>query len=477
MTAREAGTDRGAGMDCGLAIGHLSLDLLRRYNVPGPRYTSYPTAPVWKEGVGAREYEALLLESAREDEPRPLSLYLHLPFCEKLCYFCGCTVVITGSEHRLEDPYLSTLEREIDWVASRAGHRRPVVQLHLGGGTPTYFAPDRLEALLARLRDRFVFSSDAELGVEVDPRVTTPQHLAALARAGFNRLSMGVQDFDPQVQAAINRIQPYDDTRPLVEEAHRLGFPSVNMDLIYGLPYQTPVSFGATIDRVLEIAPDRLAVYSYANVPWMKKHQRILEPHLPGEAEKFGIFQTALERFQSAGFEYIGMDHFARPDDELARARRNRTLHRNFQGYTTKAGTDLIGLGMSAIGEVGDGYVQNARDLAPYRAAVEREGAATFRGVRLTADDRLRKSVIQSLLCHGVIVKAEIERDHGIDFDETFADALERLRPCAEDGLVELLPAEIRATPVGRVFLRNLAMPFDAYLTAPTERPVFSRTL
>ena len=470
-------TDRDAVTGGNPAIGLLSLDLLRRYNVQGPRYTSYPTAPVWKEGVGAREYAALLVESAGEDQPRPLSLYLHLPFCEKLCYFCGCTVVITGTEHRLEDPYLATLEREIDWVASRAGRNRQVVQLHLGGGTPTYFAPDRLEALLARLRERFAFSPDAELGVEVDPRVTTPQHLAPLARAGFNRLSMGVQDFDPRVQAAINRIQPYEDTHRLVEEARGLGFPSVNMDLIYGLPHQTPESFSATIDRVLEIAPDRLAVYSYANVPWMKKHQRILEPHLPDERTKFEIFQTALERFQEAGFEYIGMDHFARPDDELARARRSRTLHRNFQGYTTKAGTDLIGIGMSAIGEVGDGYVQNARDLAPYRAAIEREGAATFRGVRLTADDRLRKSVIQSLLCHGVIVKAEIEREYGIRFDETFADALERLRPCAEDGLVELLPSEIRATSVGRVFLRNLAMPFDAYLTAPADKPVFSRTL
>ncbi|MEP7131803.1 MAG: oxygen-independent coproporphyrinogen III oxidase, partial [Acidobacteriota bacterium] len=259
-------------------IGRLPVDLLRRYNVPGPRYTSYPTAPVWKEGVGARDYEKLLVESGAEARPRPLSLYLHLPFCEKLCYFCGCTVVITGTEHRLEDPYLSTLAREIDWVAERAGKEREVVQLHLGGGTPTYFAPEKLEALLARLRDRFVFSSDAELGVEVDPRVTTPDHLAALARAGFNRLSMGVQDFDPRVQAAINRIQPFDDTRRLIEDARRLGFASINMDLIYGLPHQTPETFGATIDRVLEIGPDRLAVYSYANVPWLKKHQKILEP-------------------------------------------------------------------------------------------------------------------------------------------------------------------------------------------------------
>jgi oxygen-independent coproporphyrinogen III oxidase len=458
-------------------VGPISLELLKRYNVAGPRYTSYPTAPVWHEGVGVGDYESLLLESARAPEPAPLSLYLHLPFCEKLCYFCGCTVVITGTDHGVEDAYLESLAREIAWVSRRAGADRPVVQLHLGGGTPTYFDPERLERLVLRLRERFRFADDAELGVEVDPRVTTPEHLETLARAGFNRISMGVQDFDPGVQAAINRIQPYADTRRLVEEARRLGFPSVNMDLIFGLPLQTPQSFSATIDRVLEIAPDRLAVYSYANVPWMKKHQRILEPHLPDERTKFEIFQTALERFQEAGFEYIGMDHFARPGDELARARQSRTLHRNFQGYTTKAGTDLIGIGMSAIGEIGDGYVQNQRDLAPYRSAVGRGGAATVRGFRLSFDDRLRRAVIQSLLCHGVVVKAEIEREFHIGFDETFAGALERLRPCADDGLVELLSGEVRATGTGRVFLRNLAMPFDAYLTAPADRPVFSKTL
>ncbi|MEO8431628.1 MAG: oxygen-independent coproporphyrinogen III oxidase [Acidobacteriota bacterium] len=455
----------------------VSLDLLRRYNVQGPRYTSYPTAPVWTEDFGAAQYDEALVASGRAAQRAPLSLYLHLPFCEKLCYFCGCTVVITGAEHRLEDPYLAALEREIDWVAERAGEGREVVQLHLGGGTPTYFAPERLERLVGRLRDRFRFSPDAEIGVEIDPRVTTPRHLEALARQGFNRLSLGVQDFDPAVQKAINRIQPFEATRDLVAHARSLGFPSVNMDLIFGLPHQTPETFAATIARVLEIAPDRLAVYSYANVPWMKKHQAILEPHLPDETTKFAIFQTALDRFQDAGFEYIGMDHFARPDDELARARRSRSLHRNFQGYTTKAGTDLLGMGMSAIGSVGDAYVQNRRELADWTAAVERRGAATFRGFRLGADDRLRRAVIQSLLCHGVVVKKEIESAYGICFDDTFGGALDALAPCAADGLVELSPGEIRATPVGRVFLRNLAMPFDAYLPGQAEKPVFSKTL
>ncbi len=455
----------------------VSLDLLRRYNVPGPRYTSYPTAPVWKEEFGAADYEAILQASGHAASPAPLSLYLHLPFCEKLCYFCACTVVITGSDHTLEDAYLATLEREIVWVAERAGGGRSVVQLHLGGGTPTYFSPESLERLGRTLRERFSFSPGAELGVEVDPRVTTREHLETLAALGFNRLSMGVQDFDPRVQQAINRIQPYEETRRLVEAGRELGFPSVNLDLIYGLPFQTPETFSATIDRVLEIGPDRLAVYSYANVPWMKKHQNVLVPNLPDEATKFSIFRTALERFMEAGFEYIGMDHFARPDDELARARSARTLHRNFQGYTTKAGTDLIGVGMSAIGSVGSAYVQNHRELTPYREAVEASGTATFRGFRLSEDDRLRRTVIQNMLCHGVVVKREIEEAFGILFDDYFADSLQRLSPCAQDGLVELARAEIRATPLGRIFLRNLAMVFDAYLASAPEKPVFSKTL
>jgi oxygen-independent coproporphyrinogen-3 oxidase len=454
-----------------------SLELLSRYNVQGPRYTSYPTAPMWKEDFSAPDYERALQESAAAENPSPLSLYMHLPFCEKLCYFCGCTVVITGRAHSPESPYLDVLEREIDWVAQRAGPTRPMVQLHWGGGTPTYFSPALLERLGRRIFDRFSVAPEAEIGVEVDPRVTTREHLETLARLGFNRLSMGVQDFDPRVQKAINRIQPAADTRRLVDHARELGIPSINVDLIYGLPFQTPESFSRTIDQVLEIGPDRLAVYSYANVPWMKKHQNVLLPNLPDEKTKFGIFQTALSRFTEAGFEYIGMDHFARPDDELARARRSRTLHRNFQGYTTKAGTDLLGFGMSAIGSVGDSYVQNRRELPEYRRAVEEGGSATFRGFRLSADDRLRRTVIGNLLCHGVVVKREIETAFGIGFDDYFGEAIEKLRPSVEDGLVELSASEIRATPLGRIFLRNLAMCFDAYLTQSAEKPVFSRTL
>jgi oxygen-independent coproporphyrinogen-3 oxidase len=460
-----------------LPVADVSVELLHRYNVPGPRYTSYPTAPVWRESFLPHDYEGILAASGEGDAAAPLSLYVHLPFCETLCFFCACTVVIT-SNHVVEEPYLELVEKEIDWVAERAGaDKRELVQLHWGGGTPTYLSPAHISRLAEKLRRSFRFAADAEVGVEVDPRVTTPAHLEALSRAGFNRLSMGVQDFDPDVQRSINRIQPFEDTRDLVRAARGMGFESVNVDLIYGLPLQTPASFRSTIERILDIAPDRLAVYSYANVPWLKKHQRLLEAKLPSEQEKFEIFRTALALLAGAGYEYIGMDHFARPDDELARARRNRTLHRNFQGYTTKAGTDLVGLGVSAIGAIGDSFVQNQRQLADYRRAVETEGAATFRGFRLSFDDRVRREVIGDLLCHGVVVFSEIENAFGIDFRNYFAAALEGLAGCVADGLVEISDTGIVATPLGRVFLRNLAMPFDAYLAAQMEKPVFSRTL
>lgn len=455
----------------------VSIELLHKYNVAGPRYTSYPPAPSWKESFGAADYEDLISRSNAAVAAAPLSLYVHLPFCERLCYFCACTVVITGANRAPLDPYLEKLEAEIRWLGSRVSKGRQVIQCHLGGGTPTYLTPERLGWLTGRLREEFSFAPDAEVGIEIDPRVTTLEHLETLSRHGFNRLSMGVQDFEPRVQEAINRIQPFGATRDLVAAARRLGFDSVNMDLIYGLPHQTHGSFRRTIEQVLTIGPDRLAIYSYANVPWMKKHQKVLEAHLPAEPEKFEIFRTALEMLISAGYEYIGMDHFARPDDELSRARRERALWRNFQGYTTRAGTDLFGLGMSAIGSILDAYVQNQRGLREYEAAMGGGGPATARGFRLSADDRLRRGVIQSLLCHGVVVKREIEAEFGISFDEVFADALAGLEECRRDGLVDLSEHEIRATALGRVFLRNLAMPFDAYLPKEQGQPMFSRTL
>ncbi len=453
----------------------ISFDLLHKYNVQGPRYTSYPPAPSWSPEIGIKDYEQAIDRSNKAN--RPLSLYFHLPFCEKLCYFCGCTTLITGKNRSFEMPYLDSVHKEIDWLASQVAPKRPVVQFHLGGGTPTYSSPAELERLMERVRKGFSFDKNAEIGIEVDPRVTTVHHLEALARAGFNRLSMGVQDFEPAVQQAINRIQPFADTQFLVEAARRCGFTSINMDLIYGLPFQTPETFKHTVELVLSIGPDRLAVYSYAHVPWLKHHQEIFQKSLPSENQKYEIFMTALRMFTEAGFEYIGMDHFAKPTDELSKARTDRTLWRNFQGYTTKAGTDLLGLGMSAIGRVDDLFVQNQKEIHGYQEAVKANGAATHRGAKLTKDDRLRSRVIQNLLCHAVVVKSEIEKEFGIRFDTYFAESLKALEPLEKDGLVELSKDEIRPTEIGRIFLRNLAMPFDAYLPKDGDKKIFSRTV
>jgi len=455
----------------------ISLELLHKYNVQGPRYTSYPPAPSWSADIGPLDYEKIIEESNRASKPASLSMYVHLPFCEKLCYFCGCTTFITGKKRSFESPYLEAIYKEITWLSQRIDRKRKVIQFHFGGGTPTYESPEELKKLADAIQKGFFFDDNAEVGIEVDPRVTSFDHLKALKEAGFNRLSMGVQDFDAKVQKAINRIQPFEETRDLVMKARDLGFLSVNMDLIYGLPYQTPKSFERTIEKILLIGPDRLAVYSYAHVPWLKRHQEVLEKHLPSEKEKYQIFLSALKSFTQAGFQYIGMDHFAKPEDELAAARRNRTLWRNFQGYTTKAGTDLFGIGMSAIGCIHGAYVQNQREINPYQEAIERGGAATLRGFRLSQDDKVRARVIQNLLCHAVVVKSEIEKEFGIQFDSYFYESLKKLKGCADDGLVTLSSGEICPTEVGRIFLRNLAMPFDAYLPKPGEKRIFSRTI
>jgi oxygen-independent coproporphyrinogen-3 oxidase len=452
----------------------LTAELLERYNVPGPRYTSYPTAPEWDDAFGPGDYERELGESNASG--RPLSLYMHLPFCESLCLFCGCNVVIRKN-HDSALPYLETLKREIARVARRVDRSRPVAQFHWGGGTPTYFSPDRLEELFAYARGFFTFAPDAEIGVEADPRVTTPEHLEVLRRLGFNRISMGIQDFNPEVQKAVRRIQPYGETRALFDRCRELGFESINVDLIYGLPLQTPGSFGATADRVIEMGPDRVAMFSYAHVPWLKKQQGAVSRLIPLGMDKFQIFRAGIGRFTSAGYRYIGMDHFARPDDELCVAQRDRTLHRNFQGYTTKAGCDLLGLGVSSISGLDRAYAQNHRDLEGYSAAVGRGELPVMRGVRLGDDDVVRRAAISRILCHCVLVKGEFESEFGIRFDDYFAPELARLRELERDGLVRLEPDALRVTTLGRIFLRNVGMVFDRYLARPKDGPVFSKTL
>jgi oxygen-independent coproporphyrinogen-3 oxidase len=457
-------------------IAQITDATLEKYNRPGPRYTSYPTAPVWKEDFGPDDLESFY---ARADkEATPLSLYMHIPFCENLCLFCACNVSIQ-KDKKVAIPYLEALKREIEHVSQRVSKKRTVIQFHWGGGTPTYLTPAQMEDLFGHARQRFTFAPDAEIGIEIDPRVTGRAHLESLRRLGFNRLSMGIQDFHPKVQETIHRVQPYELTRDLIVTARELGFESLNVDLIYGLPYQTAESFQDTIDKTLSLAPDRVAMFSYAHVPWLKKQQGSFAEHLPEGMEKFRIFRAGLERFLGAGYLYIGMDHFARPGDELAVAQRNRTLHRNFQGYTTKAGADLYGMGVSAISSIGGAYAQNRREVPAYQQTIGTRGIATMRGYRLSEDDLLRRAVIGRLLCHTVIPKHEIERDFSIHFDEYFAPELQRLEEARDEGLVVLDPEEIRVTPLGRIFIRNVAMAFDRYLHEQQmdQRPLFSKTL
>jgi len=454
----------------------VSDDFLARYNRPGPRYTSYPTAPVWNDAFGPAELEGV---HAGADRARtPVSLYMHLPFCESLCLFCACNVIIQ-KDKRVAIPYFNVLKKEIARIAESVARERQVVQFHWGGGTPTYSSPAQLEDLFAYTKERFTFSPEAEIGVEVDPRVTSREHLETLRSLGFNRLSMGIQDFHEPVQKAVHRIQSYEITRDLIETARSLGFDSINVDLIYGLPYQTAGTFARTVDQIIGLAPDRIALFSYAHVPWLKKQQGSFTAFLPEGMQKFEIFRTGLLQFLEAGYLYIGMDHFAKPNDELATAQAGRTLHRNFQGYTTKAGADLYGMGVTAISGFRDAYAQNFRELPAWEKAVHESGLATMRGYRLSNEDRLRRDVISRLLCHTVIPKREIDQAFGIYFDQHFADELRRMERPRQDGLLTMDGDEIRATWLGRIFIRNLAMLFDPYLEKQhlDAKPLFSKTL
>ena len=459
-----------------LEIGQISDAILEKYNRPGPRYTSYPTAPVWTDDFGPDDFEEYC--GRAEAQGTPLSLYMHLPFCESLCLFCACNVSIQ-KDKSVRIPYLAALKREIAHMAGLASKKRPVIQFHWGGGTPTYFAPEQLEDLFDYTRERFSIGSGAEIGVEVDPRVTSRAHLETLAKLGFNRLSMGIQDFRPEVQKAVHRIQPYEMTRDLISAARALGFQSINVDLIYGLPYQTPESFAHTVEQIVGLSPDRIAMFSYAHVPWLKKQQGSFVAHLPEGMKKFEIFRDGLLKFVESGYLYIGMDHFAKENDELAVSQRNRTLHRNFQGYTTKAGADLYGMGITAISGIQDSYAQNHRDIPSWEKAVNERGIATMRGYHLSQDDLIRREVISRLLCHTVIVKDEISKKFNINFDEYFAPELLRLKMPQEDGLVLVNAKEIRTAWLGRIFIRNLAMIFDPYLEKQqlASRPLFSKTL
>ncbi len=455
-------------------------DLLRRYDRPGPRYTSYPTAPQFHAGFGEQALREAVAASNGDPIPRRLSLYVHVPFCASPCFYCGCNRIITRDKARAE-AYLARLYREIDLVAALFDRDREVVQLHFGGGTPNFLDPAQLREVVDTLRAQFHFSArdDLDLSIELDPRFVTPADVAELGAAGFNRASLGVQDFDPVVQAAVNRIQSVEETAAVVEACRAAGMRSVNIDLIYGLPHQTLEGFGATLARVIDIRPDRLAVYGYAHLPELFRPQKQIDAaHLPGPELRLALLQRAIERLTTAGYVYIGMDHFALPDDELARAQERGGLHRNFMGYTTHADSDLVGLGVSAISHIGDTFSQNPRDLPTWEHALDEGRLPVTRGMRLDEDDQLRADLIQALMCQAEIPVRALERRYAIDFPQYFADALARLQPLVDDGLVTVAPGVIRATSRGRLLLRNIAMCFDRYLNAPHDAPVrFSRAV
>lgn len=456
----------------------VDIDMLRRYDRAGPRYTSYPTAPQFSGEFDQHDFDAEVQRTNEGEHPNDLSLYFHLPFCDTLCYFCGCTMIITRNRERI-DEYVDYMIREIELIRSKIKPGRKVAQLHWGGGTPTYLDPQQTRRLFAAIREHFDFHPDAEIGVEIDPRGLTDEHLDALRDVGFNRASMGVQDFELKVQEAINRLQSEELTRWAFEGLRQRGFDSINLDLIYGLPFQTVDSFNETLDRIIDISPDRLAVFNYAHVPWMKKHQQVIKPEmLPKADEKLRILKSTIEKLTSVGYVYIGMDHFAKADDSLTEAMQAKTLYRNFQGYSTKSGCDLFGLGMSSISQLDDVYAQNRKEIPSYYSSIESKELATFRGYRLTADDHIRRHVIMRLMCDFQIDKPKIERLFNIDFDDYFADALAELEEFAADGLLHVKNGVISVTDMGRLLIRNIAMPFDKYLKQKQEnKPLYSRTV
>ncbi|TXH66527.1 MAG: oxygen-independent coproporphyrinogen III oxidase [Lysobacteraceae bacterium] len=454
-------------------------DLLRRYDRPGPRYTSYPTAPQFDSEFGEQALRSAIADSNGDPIPRRLSLYVHVPFCLSPCFYCGCNRVITRDKRR-SDNYLELLYREIGMVAPLFDRDREVIQLHFGGGTPNFLSPEQLRRIVEFLQRQFRFSeaADRDISIELDPRTVLPQDIAELAKAGFNRASLGVQDFNPEVQAAVNRVQGIEQTHAVIDACRSHRFRSINIDLIYGLPNQTIEGFRATLQTVIAMRPDRLAVYSYAHLPDLFKAQRQLDATLLPDAEtKLGLLQAAIESLTAAGYLYIGMDHFALPDDELAQAQDRGGLHRNFMGYTTHADSDLIGFGVSAISHIGDTYSQNPREIPAWQAMLEAGRLPVFRGMRLSADDQLRADLIQRLMCQGEVPVSALERRYGIEFPVYFAEALDRLRGLQADGLVQIEPKRISVTAQGRLLLRNIAMCFDRYLQQPAATTRFSRAI
>lgn len=464
-------------MDSGQNGSLVPVDLLRRFDVSGPRYTSYPTADRFVEAFGAETYRAWIEKRGLAGHPRPLSLYFHIPFCESICYYCACNKVIT-KDHTRSARYIRYVVKEIELVSALLQGARKVVQMHWGGGTPNFLTRDETNELLAAVRQHFRLDPKGEYSIEVDPRRVTPDDVAYLAGVGFNRMSLGVQDFDASVQHAVNRIQSEEQTLSVMRAARESGFKSINVDLIYGLPKQNVIGFNRTLERVIEARPDRIALYNYAHLPTVFKPQRrINEADLPSPDTKLQLLSLAIRRLTQSGYEYIGMDHFALPDDELAVAQRQGRLHRNFQGYSTHADCDLLAFGISAISQVGPSYSQNVKTLDEYYDRLDHGRLPVMRGVELTPDDLLRRTVIQCLMCHFEVPIESLNIAHLIDFQKYFAQELHDLAPFREAGLVKLDDDYLTVTPLGRYFIRNICMVFDRYLREVQERKRYSKVV
>lgn len=458
-------------------FGEIDIELLKRFNQPGPRYTSYPTAPMFSSEFTAADFEREIVES-NQDNTSPLSLYFHFPYCEKLCYFCGCNMMVTHNRDAIKK-YNDYLKREIERLLPEISPNRKVEQMHWGGGTPSYLLPEEILDIGNFIKSKFNFADDLEASVEIDPRGLTREHLEAFREIGFNRTSFGVQDFNLQVQEAINRVQSEEITRQTFEWAKELGFKSINLDLIYGLPFQTLEGFAETVDKVIDISPNRIAVFNYAHVPWLKKHQSVMPAEeMPSPDKRLQILKMTIEKLTDAGYEYIGMDHFAKPTDELAIAQKNNTLYRNFQGYSTKAGCDVYAFGLSAISQFQNVYAQNLKNLKDYFERVDEGLPTTNVGYRMTFDDHVRKETINQLMCHLEIDKRGIEEKFDIDFEEYFAADIPKLQTFIDENLLENSHDKIKIKGSGILIIRNVAMCFDAYLQKMIkEKPVFSKTV
>ena len=454
-------------------------DLINRYDRPGPRYTSYPPATEFHDGITEQDYRQWARQSNEEPIPKPLSLYFHIPFCSSICYYCACNKVITKRKEKAE-PYLQDLFREIEIQASLFDSDREVRQLHWGGGTPGFLSQEHSEQLMDKIKRHFAVRTGVgnEYSIELDPRVVEKGGIAHLRRLGFNRISLGVQDLDEKVQIAVNRIQSLELTRAVIDDARRHAFRSINVDLIYGLPHQTLQSFSGTLDSIIDLAPDRIAMYNYAHLPHRFPPQRRIQlEDLPDSSEKLDILHSAIDKLSEAGYEYIGMDHFARPDDELAVAQRNGSLHRNFQGYAAHAQCDSIGFGVSAIGQVSDNFCQNTTSLEAYHESLAQSRLPIVRGYSSTQEDLLRREVIQQLVCHFRLDTDRLARAWNIDFREHFTWELARLAVMEKDGLLTIRDGEIRVLTPGRLLVRNICMVFDRYQQQPNSKGTFSRTI